>query len=545
MTVTQTGKAGKSAAAHVGARRTLSGATPGTRTGGQATDARRTGTHMSRRTRRIGGWFAALLLVVLGGVGGYLVHRELPRSYLSSTTVLVLPTAAALDSSLAAAGTTGVEIDTEVQLMGSAQVAQLAAERLDGRIDATELLAATTVTVPTNSTVLEVEVEASDSQLAADAASAVAEAYLERRQAQADAEIAEVVTTLGGQVDRLTGRLQEITASLGTLGEDDDSGRALAESERSVVVSQLADVNSRLVALQAGTSQGGEVITEAVVPTSAASPQVLVDVGAGLAVGALLGGLLLLGLERLGNRRTASLHRDAALRDLGVLDLDQAEAYSFDGSFTSPPVASLVAQVDQFETGRDGPDVLVAVAPAELVLRLSVLLNQAWARDRGDNVLVLAQPGAVGFAAASSAAGLAEVVRSEVALEDTVFRDDFMLGSLLGPGRGTAQLPPAALRSRMTMLWQDLDDGNRGVLVVLVPPLDSVEAQSALRTAGRVVVAVHPGSSEEQVAGLFEDLRFLGLSGRVVGTVEVRAGDVAAQDGPDMSPDPAVRSGAG
>lgn len=500
---------------------------------------------MTKRARRIGGWLVAAVLVVLGGVGGYWVHTSMPRTYVSSTAVLVLPTAAGLESSLAGVGATGVEIDTEVQLASSAQVAQQAADGLDGRLSATELLAATTVTVPTNSTVLDVEVGAPDAQLAADAASAVAVAYLDRRQAQADAEVTDVVSTLTDQVDRLTSRLQEITASLGTLGDDDAGGRALAESERSVVVSQLADVNSRLVALQAGTAQGGEVITAAEVPTSAVSPRLLVNVGAGLAVGALLGGLLLLALEKLGDYRTAALHRDAVLRDLGALDLDHVEAYSLDSSSTAPEVLSLVARVDRYDGGREGPDVLVAVAAPELVVRLSVLLNEAWARDRGDNVMVLAQPGVLGASARPLADGLAEVVRAEAVLEEAVFRDELTAGSLLGPGRGTAQLPPAALRSRLTTVWQDLNDSGRGVLVVLVPPLDSVEAQSALRTAGRIVVAVHSETGEDEVRGLFEDLQFLGLSARVVGTVEVRAAAVGPQPDPDRWPGPAVRSGAG
>ncbi len=504
-------------------------------------------TTASRRTARIAGWFVAVLLVALGGAGGLWLHRELPRTYVSSTSVLVLPTAAGLESSLTGSGTSAaVEIDTEVQLARSAQVAQLAVEELDGRMDASQLLAATTVTVPTNSTVLVVQVKAPGAQLAADAATAVARAYLDRRQAQADAEVEEVVTSLTGQVDRLTGRLQEITASLGTLAEEDAGGRALAESERSVAVSQLADVNSRLVALQAGTSQGGEVITAAEVPTTATSPQLPVTVGGGLVVGALLGGLVLIGLQKRGELKNASLRRDASLRDLGSVDLDRAEASGLDGSSTSPEVATLLSRVDGYRGGREGPDVLLAVAPPDLVLRLAVLLNAGWSRDRGDNVMVVAQHGALDHLAGPPADGLAEVVHGHVPVEDAVFHDAFAAGSLLGPGRGAAQLPPAAMRTRLGWLWGELRHAQRGVLVVLVPPLDSVEAQSVLRTAGRVLVAVHTGGSDEEVAGLFEDIDFLGLSERVVGTVELKADGTAAQPHRDRGVPAAdvVRTGA-
>lgn len=479
-------------------------------------------TRAPSRIRQLVAVVLALLCVALGGALGMWVHTQLPRTYDASTSVLVLPTVAGLESSISGSRSTGaVEIDTEVELARSAQVAQQAAEALDGRLSATELLASTTVTVPTNSTVLEVQVQAGEAVLARDAATAVAQAYLERRQGQAEAEVEAVTGSLSAQVDEVTGRLQEVAATLGSLEDDDATGRALAESQRTVLVSQLADVNSRLVALQAGTPSGGEVITAAEVPVSPTSPRLWVDVGAGLLGGALVGGLVLLALAKRGEMRTAALRRGAVLRDLGALNLDRAELTELANWPVSPELARIVSRVDSYRGGSQGPDVVVAVAPEALAHRFVVLLNEAWSQDRGDNVLVVPQPGVLESLTGRGAVGLGEVARSEVPVEDAVRRDSFGSGSLLGPGRGGAQLPPAALRSHLAALWPVLQHGERGVLVVLVPPLDSVEAQSVLRTAGRIVVAVHSSSPEDEVTGLYEDIDFLGLSERLVGTVEL------------------------
>lgn len=477
----------------------------------------------SAGSRRVSGWLAAVLCVLVGGAVGLWVHSQLPRTYAASTSLLVLPTVAGLESSISGSRSTGaVEIDTEVELARSAQVSQQAAEALDGRMTPTQLLRATTVTVPTNSTVLVVRVQAADAVLARDAATAVAQAYLDRREESAQTEVASVVSSLTTQVDDLTGRLQVIATTLSTLRPEDTGGRALAESQRDVLVSQLADVNSRLVALQSGSSPGGEVITVAQIPSSPQSPRLWVNLGAGLLAGALLGGLLLMALERRGSMRTAALRRGAVSRDLGVLDLDQAEVAAMKGRAGTHELAQLVSRIDGYRGGRQGPEVVVAVAPPEIVERLVVSLNAAWVQDRGSNVLVVAQHGVLESLTGADSAGLAEVVRDEVAAQDVVRDGGTRSGRLLGPGRGNPQLPPAALRASLAELWTSLRRPTQGVLVVLVPPLDSVEAQSVLRTAGRVVVVVHPATSDdEEVTGLYEDLGFLGLSERLVGTVEL------------------------
>ncbi len=489
--------------------------------------------NVSAPGRRVVGWVAAATCLVLGVLGGAWFHSTLPRTYATSTSVLVLPTVAGLESSISGGRTTGtVEIDTEVELARSTAVARAASQTLGGRMSQQQLQAGTSVTVPTNSTVLVVEVEAPQALLARDAAAAVARAYLEQRQTAADQEVLDVTTSLQAQVTDLTTRLQESATAIGRLEDDDTAGRALLESQRTLLVSQLADVNSRLVALQSGSTPGGQVITAAAVPSKPVAPILWVNVGAGALVGALVGGALLQLLEQRGRLRAAALRRGALTRDLGRLVVPRPGT---EGAASAAQLTQLVGKVDGYRAGRAGPEVVVAVGPSDLVRDLVIQLNSTWVRDRGGNVLVVAQRGVLDTLTGAGRPGLADVLRGERSVKEVLRGSASTGGQLLGPGTGTAQLAPAALRVRLAKLWVSMTRGEEGTLVVLVPPLDSVEAQSVLRTAGRILVAVAPGTmDDEAVSGLYEDFDFLGLSEIVVGTVEVSAR--ADEDGRGATP---------
>ena len=103
----------------------------------------------------------ALLCVVLGGLGGFEFHKKSPVEYSASATVLVLPTAAGLDSSVAGnRSQTDVQIATEAELLRSSLVADAASKLMKGALSAKQLLKNSVVTVPPNSQVLMVSLVA-------------------------------------------------------------------------------------------------------------------------------------------------------------------------------------------------------------------------------------------------------------------------------------------------------------------------------------------------------------------------------------------------
>src|SRR4051812_31161430 len=159
--------------------------------------------------------FAALLCVVLGGLGGYEFHKKTAVEYQSSATLLVLPTAVGLDSSVAGNKSQAqVEIATEAELLRSSLVADDASTLIKGAMSAKELLKNSTVTAPQNSQILIVSLVAGSPEKARDGAQALAQAYLDRRNADAKAQLDVTVKTLEAQQVDFNKRLAKNLADL-------------------------------------------------------------------------------------------------------------------------------------------------------------------------------------------------------------------------------------------------------------------------------------------------------------------------------------------
>ncbi|RJK97889.1 hypothetical protein [Vallicoccus soli] len=469
---------------------------------------------------------AGALAVVACGAGGaaagYAVHESLPVRYAADASVLVLPTAGGLDSSVAGSRSAAdIQIETEAELMGSAQVAAAAAERLDGRLSPAQLLDGTEVTVPTNSQVLQVAVQAGSPELARDGAMAVASAYLDRRTGEAKAAVTAVADSLRAQVGDLTERLEANAEEIGGLADDATSQRSLLESQRSLLVDQIADINSRLVALDVDGTRGGEIITEATLPTAAASPDLLVDVGGGAAVGTLLGAGLVLGAARLRARRGRTGAEGGP--QLPVLATVGVGADGDDVAAADLAVLRRLGAEVRDHDAAGGPTVVVGVGDRSVRSRVALGLAESSAADGAPALLVLTEPPAGHLAAAlpAGATGLLDAVRGEVAATRAVVGVDGSPVRLLGPGRPGRE-GEAVEVADLDDLWGRLERDLGTVTVQTSSSLESPLAQSVLQTAGRIVVVVEssPRQTRELTSALAE-LDWLGLTDRVVGVIVV------------------------
>ena len=243
-------------------------------------------------------WALAILCVVLGAVGGFLFFLVQDKVYSAQSTVLVLPTAGGLDSSIDSSRTsTSVQIDTEAQVAGSALVATAAAEQLPGTTPQ-ELIDNTTVSVTPNSAVLVFTYQAATAYEAQTGAQAMAEAYLTLR---SDAAAAAKDASEKALKARKADLAEQYDTNVDVIG-DEDSGagdRAAAVARNDLLVGQISDINSRLVALGVTTTEGGQVISAAQLPAAPISPVLWFDLAAGLLIGGLVGsGILLLDRRR-------------------------------------------------------------------------------------------------------------------------------------------------------------------------------------------------------------------------------------------------------
>ena len=496
----------------------------------------------------------ALLCVVLGGLGGFEFHKKSPVEYSASATVLVLPTAAGLDSSVAGnRSQTDVQIATEAELLRSSLVADAASKLMKGALSAKQLLKNSVVTVPPNSQVLTVSLVAGTRTNARDGAQALVQAYLDRRNADAKAQLDATVKSLETSAADLTKRLDKNTAATAAqLAKDatDKAALTLLASSKVLLINSIADVNSRLISLNLDTVHGGDIVTAAELPTSPASPKLALTVAAGLLVGALAAGGLLIGLNQLRAKRRTATGQQRTTRVPVLATLALGHPSTAEGSAGS----DVVRFVDEDEVlrrlcmkisthkGLPGPTVIVGVGDPLLRTRLGASLNRAWASEFGSSVLVLTEDGlhvdeATGIP--PSAPGLRDALRRDEGILETVIVPVGTYAGMVGPGRDAHLAPTAAQRGLLPEVWSLLEKEFGTVLVQTGSPLDSPVAQSVAVTAGRFVVLVEVGIGQRRdLTSTLEEIEWLDLSDRVAGVVIVSNHPAPLLDETNLYADP-------
>lgn len=187
------------------------------------------------------------------------------EEYTSSATLTVSPITTNPFSS--GAVNQQINITTEREILGSGEVARLAADRLEKDVKPEELLSLSDVAAPSGSQVLEVTVTTSSPEDAADFANALAEAYLDFR-AEGAAEVA-----------------------LGYIAELDKRISALESAEREDAADPagLASLREQRADLTLVADNPGRIIGEAIVPQETSSPGPATMMVIGAALGLLLG----------------------------------------------------------------------------------------------------------------------------------------------------------------------------------------------------------------------------------------------------------------
>lgn len=234
------------------------------------------------------GW--AVLLGLAIGIGlafGYL--SVAPESYSTDTFVLVNPTPA--DSPLPAGvkSTTPVNLDTEAQMVTSTGVFDAVAKALHLSADDAALLPNdVTVTVPPNTSILDITFVASTPAQAQKGSIAFATAYLAQRQAAATAYLQAQAKGVQAQIDAVNAQLAPLVANAATLSPT-SADRARADQQINTLTTQLAGLTSQQHQLASTAVDPGRIVIQPAVPTDPSSPNKLIVLAAGAGLGLLLG----------------------------------------------------------------------------------------------------------------------------------------------------------------------------------------------------------------------------------------------------------------
>ncbi|WP_370618053.1 Wzz/FepE/Etk N-terminal domain-containing protein [Mumia qirimensis] len=274
------------------------------------------------------------VLVVLGLVAGVAVAvlaiALIPKTYTSTASVMVQPTGQ--DGTVANGRTsTPINLDTEAQIVKSTVVSQQVIDAQENPIetDPRALAKHVMVTVPPNTSVLNISFSASTPEDAQAGAEQYAETYLASRKAEAESRIDAEARSIQAQLDTLQARLKAQSQRIARLPENSPE-RVYEISQRDLLVDQIAALNSELVRLTSTEIMPGDVITEAQTPTTPTSPNIKILGASGVLAG-LLAGLLIAvvvdradkrvrdrrDLERLGLDSLVALVEVPAARDVG------------------------------------------------------------------------------------------------------------------------------------------------------------------------------------------------------------------------------------
>jgi len=242
-------------------------------------------------------WWLPFLGLAIGALGGWTLTASQSEVYASTTSVLVLspPQGVTLSSGRANGD---VNMDTEIQLARSNQVAATAHALLRSTEDVEAVRDRLSVTVPPNTRILSIGFKDATPESAQQGSHAFAQAYITERTSQSKADVSAQGEALSKQIAALNARLVQVTGKIAAL-EANSPDRALAEAEQSILVNSLSNLNQRLAPLTADLPAGGTIINDAQRPARPSSPIPVMNIGGGAMLGLLVG----LGLALLAGRR--------------------------------------------------------------------------------------------------------------------------------------------------------------------------------------------------------------------------------------------------
>jgi Mrp family chromosome partitioning ATPase len=442
-------------------------------------------------------WPLVALVALLAAGAALALANSRPATYSSTAQVLLRPLDA---NSLSTDATTSsqqivVAMQTEAGLVASLAVTDRVGDRLGAKVEPGT--PAVSVTVPSNTEILQIVYTAPTAGAAQRGANAFARAYLDFRAAQSvtvrDAQLQNLEEQLGTTTDRLRGAAKATTPE--------------AAAQVQVFANRIASLQENLSTLRAQSTDPGTVITPARFPhrPEGLRPQVVTLAG-GL-LGALLGLLSAVWWERRDDRVRAAL--DDSVAGLPVLAVLPAEDDRVLARSTAAPTA-----VDAYRRLRTvlaaattSPSV-VAVSPAGAgVPDARVAVNLAISLVHAGYTVALVDA-STGSSPVSSLLdlpaepGLSDALASDVA-QDVAFED--VGGLLVLPSGGSV---PAA---------QDAYGGERFAVVLAhirevtdyvvlwTSPLAEPAGAAVARLADHVLVLATEGRTThtevEQVAG--------------------------------------------
>ena len=210
-----------------------------------------------------------------------------PSVYESTAQFLVRPT---LVQPLQSNPFDTVSMPTEMQLVTSAQVADIARQTMGGNLTLQDALDGVSVTNPANTQILDISYSAHSPAEAQQGAQAFAGAYQTYKHDQAIDTIKTSSDTIRAQITTLDGEIAELNGRIAASTDPVDQ-QSLTEQRNSLDTVRLSQQNL-LASTATLSSDPGQVVEDALRPTSPVSPKHKLDLALGLLLGLIAGVVL-------------------------------------------------------------------------------------------------------------------------------------------------------------------------------------------------------------------------------------------------------------
>ncbi|MEU4540086.1 hypothetical protein AB0G15_35125 [Streptosporangium sp. NPDC023825] len=268
-------------------------------------------------------WPIVLSLFLAGAGCGLALLWLTPASYTASGQVLVTATGSQEQTNqVTARQREPLNLDTEAQVARSAVVAAKARRLFGG------LPCAAEVSVPPNTSVLEISCSAADPKAAASGANAYALAYLAQRRESSAQMLAAQFKAVLLKLRQTNAGLTKVATELPGLGRG-TTERALALQRQNVLARQAHSLTARYDALKTVAVTPGSVISQAVAPAGPTAPRPPLYLGSGLMAGLLCG----VGVAWLRDRLDTALRTAADVRRLtGLGAVNSGETHDLAGA---------------------------------------------------------------------------------------------------------------------------------------------------------------------------------------------------------------------
>jgi len=266
-------------------------------------------------------WWIVLAVTIVGLVGAFGYVTVAPKAYTATAGVDVTPTAADQSNAVAGSRTAGalVNLDTQAQVVVSTAVATLAGKMMHSPLTPWQLAQQINVTVPPNSSILDIACKASTAAGSATCANDFAKAFLQNRHDSAVSFVNGQLNTLQGKVSSLNAAEAALSTKISSLPNNSPT-KAADTAQLNSDKSQLSKLAQQVAAanVELANTNGGSLILTATPPGKPSSPKKLLILPSGLVAGLLIGLIVAFLVDRRDKRIHNAVHVERVV-DLPVL----------------------------------------------------------------------------------------------------------------------------------------------------------------------------------------------------------------------------------